>query len=94
MGEGGSKGLQKIRHMELAQRETGKLVKVGLAKLKGTVERGLTKATSKNSVALFYLSFKILHKHCFHFLLGLTMVPGENYYCRILQDKQRILWYS
>ena len=36
------------------------------------------------------------HKHCFHFLLGLTMVPRENKsnaYAKFWRDKQRVLWY-
>ena len=32
-------------------------------------------ATSENTLGL---SPQILHKHCFQFLLGLTMVPREN----------------
>ena len=40
------------------------------------------------------LSPQILHKHCFQFLLGLTMIPRENkqYACSNLEDKPRVLW--
>ena len=31
-----------------------------------------------NTFILFVCPPKILHKHCFQFLLGLTRVPGEN----------------
>ena len=37
-----------------------------------------TEATSKNNIILLCLSPQILHKHCFEFLLELTMVPREN----------------
>ena len=40
---------------------------------------------------------KILHKHCFQFLLGVyKMAPREtenNAYAKFLGDKQRGLWY-
>ena len=41
------------------------------------------------------LSSKIFHKHCFYFLLGLTIVSWEKKQClcKILEDKQRVLWY-
>ena len=45
------------------------------------------------------LSPQILHKHCFQFLLGLTMVPRENKNNAYVKlgggggRKQRILWY-
>ena len=64
--------------MELAERETGKnLVKCGFGKIKRNGGKRF-KATSQSSVVLFVCPSKILHKHCFHFLLGRTMVPGEN----------------
>ena len=34
-------------------------------------------ATIKNTIILFLCPSKILHKHCFYFLLGLIMVPRE-----------------
>ena len=39
---------------------------------------------------------KLLHKHCFHFLLGVKMAPREsenNAYANFWSDKQRALWY-
>ena len=39
---------------------------------------------------------KILHKHCFQFLLGVKMAPREtenNAYAKFWGDKQRPLWY-
>ena len=39
---------------------------------------------------------KILHKHCFQFLLGPFKLPREtedNGYAKFLGDKQRALWY-
>ena len=38
----------------------------------------------------------ILHKHCLHFLLGVTMAPREtenNAYAKFWGDKQVVLWY-
>ena len=48
-----------------------------------------------------YLSPQILRKHCFQFLLGLTMVPRENKnnaYSKLgggggVGGEQRVLWY-
>ena len=40
-----------------------------------------------------YLASKILRKHCFHFLLGLTMVSREsksNAYAKFWRDKKYI----
>ena len=34
-------------------------------------------ADIKNTIKLFVCPSKILHKHCFYFLLGLTTVPRE-----------------
>ena len=46
---------------------------------------GFMRRTVKRTIGHFgkyhntlYLSPQILHKHCFQFLLGLTMVPREN----------------
>ena len=40
------------------------------------------------------LSPQILHKHCFQFLLRITMVPRENkMLMQNLGQKQRVLWY-
>ena len=42
------------------------------------------------------LSLQILHKHCFQFLWGFTMVPRENKnnaYVKFWGHKQRVLWY-
>ena len=39
---------------------------------------------------------KILHKHCFQFLLGVKMAPWEtenNAYAKFWGDKQRALWH-
>ena len=39
---------------------------------------------------------KILHKHCFQFLLGVKMAPRDtenNAYAKFWGDKQRALWY-
>ena len=39
---------------------------------------------------------KILHKHCFQFLLRVKMAPREtenNAYAKFWGDKQRALWY-
>ena len=44
----------------------------------------------KNTIILIVCPSKILHKHCFHFLLGLTMVPRENksnILCKILEGQ-------
>ena len=35
-------------------------------------------ANIKNTIILFVCPSKLLHKHCFQFLLGLIMVPREN----------------
>ena len=37
-------------------------------------EAAKTYVTFKNTIILFVCPSKILHKHCFHFLQGLTMV--------------------
>ena len=40
---------------------------------------------------------KILHKHCFQFLIGVKMAPREtedNAYANFWGDKQRALWYA
>ena len=53
-------------------------------------------ADIKNTIILFVCPSKILHKHCFYFLLGLTTVPretGNNAYAKFWRDKQRVLWY-
>ena len=53
-------------------------------------------ANIKNTIILFACPPKILHKHCFYFLLGLTMIPretGNNAYAKFWVDKQRVLWY-
>ena len=45
---------------------------------------------------LFVFQPKILHKHCFQFLLGVKMAPREtenNSYAKFWGDKQRALWY-
>ena len=45
---------------------------------------------------LFVCQPKILHKHCFQFLLGVKMAPREtenNSYAKFWGDKQRALWY-
>ena len=45
---------------------------------------------------LFVGHSKILHKHCFQFLLGVKMTPREtenNAYAESWGDKQRALWY-
>ena len=45
---------------------------------------------------LFVCPSKILHKHCFQFLLGPLWVPRENLnnaYAKFWRDKQRLLWY-
>ena len=45
---------------------------------------------------LFICHPKILHKHCFQFLLGVKMAPREtenNAYAKFWGDKQRVLWY-
>ena len=45
---------------------------------------------------LFVCQPKILHKHCFQFLLGVKMAPREtenNCYAKFWGDKQRALWY-
>ena len=34
-------------------------------------------ANTKNTIILFVCPPKILHKHCFYILLGLTMIPRE-----------------
>ena len=43
------------------------------------------------------LSPQILHKHCFQFFLGLTMVPRENWkdnaYAKFGGNEQSVLWY-
>ena len=45
---------------------------------------------------LFVCHPKILHKHCFQFLLGVKMAPRDtenNAYAKFWGDKQRALWY-
>ena len=45
---------------------------------------------------LFVCHPKILHKHCFQFLLGVKMARREtenNAYAKFWGDKQRALWY-
>ena len=45
---------------------------------------------------LFVCHPKILHKHCFQFLLGVKMAPREtenNAYAKFWSDKERALWY-
>ena len=45
---------------------------------------------------LFVCHPKILHKHCFQFLLGVKMALREtenNTYAKFCDDKQRALWY-
>ena len=45
---------------------------------------------------LFVCHPKILHKHCFQFVLGVKMAPREtenNAYAKFWDDKQRALWY-
>ena len=45
---------------------------------------------------LFVCHPKILHKHCFQFLLGIKMAPREtenNTYAKFWGDKERALWY-
>ena len=45
---------------------------------------------------LFVCHPKILHKHCFQFLLGPFYLPREtenNAYAKFWGDKQRALWY-
>ena len=45
---------------------------------------------------LFVCHPKILHKHCFQFLLGVKMAPREtesNAYAKFWGVKQRALWY-
>ena len=46
------------------------------------------------SMILFVCPSKILHKHCFHFLLGHTMVPRENKgntYAKFWTDKNSVM---
>ena len=46
---------------------------------------------------LFDCHPKILHKHCFQFLMGVKMAPREtenNAYAKYWVDKQRALWYT
>ena len=53
-------------------------------------------ANIKNTIILFICPSKILHRHCFYFLLGLTMIPketGNNAYAKFWVEKQRVLWY-
>ena len=53
-------------------------------------------ALFKNTIILFVCPSKILHKHCFQFLLGQLSVPRENKnntYAKFWRDKQRVLWY-
>jgi len=45
---------------------------------------------------LFVCHLKILHKHCFQFLLGpfqLTRETEDNAYAKFGGDKQRAVWY-
>ena len=45
---------------------------------------------------LFVCHPKILHKHCFQFLLGpiqLSRETEDNAYAKFWGDKQRALWY-
>jgi len=50
----------------------------------------------RNAIILFVRPSKTPHKHCFHFLLRLTMVPRENKsntHAKCWRDKQRALWH-
>ena len=45
---------------------------------------------------LFVCHPKILHQHCFQFLLGSFQLPRETEdkaYAKVWSDKQRALWY-
>ena len=47
----------------------------------------------ENSKIHFVCPSKILHDHCFYYLLGLTMVPRQttnNAYAKSWRDKQRV----
>ena len=49
-----------------------------------------------HTVVLFVGHFKILHKHCLHFLSGVKMAPRETEniaYAKFWGNKQRTLWY-
>ena len=53
-------------------------------------------ANIKNTIIFFVCPSKILHKHCFYFLLRLTMVPrgtGSSAYTKFRTDNERVLWY-
>ena len=41
------------------------------------ITRDFAVANIKNTIILFVCPSKILHEHCFYFLLGPTMVPRE-----------------
>ena len=50
-------------------------------------------ANIKNTIILFVSPPNILHKHCFYFLLGLTIIPrktGNNAYAKCWVEKQRV----
>ena len=50
----------------------------------------------QHTIMLFVCHPKILHKHCFQFLLGVKMAPRDtenNAYAKFWGDKQRALWY-
>ena len=54
------------------------------------------KPSNKVYIMLFVCHPKILHKHCFQFVLGVKMAPREtenNAYAKFWDDKQRALWY-
>ena len=51
--------------------------------------------TPWHTIVLFVGHFKILHKHCLHFVFGVKMAPREtenNAYAKFWDDKQRALW--
>ena len=48
------------------------------------------------TILLFVGHFKILHKHCLHFLFGVKMAPKETEniaYAKFWGNKKRALWY-
>ena len=49
-------------------------------------------ASIKNTIIFFACASKSLHKYCFYFHLGLTMVQretGNNAYAKFWRDKQK-----
>ena len=67
---------------------------MGLLTEKGNL---INEEIPQHTIMLFVCHPKILHKHCFQFLLGVKMAPRDtenNAYVKFWGDKQRALWHA